>query len=481
MRIMNKRASIAKNTTSLFVSRVMGSLTTVVLIAIIARKLDTEGFGRYIFALSVGAILGVIADFGLIFLIPRDVARRDSRFEEYIATGCVIKIVFSIVIFAVLILFLRYFYPPTVRYAIYAAFAMMALRGMVDFFASFFNAYERMHYSAVLFLMCNFGIFGISLFAIFTGVREAWVILAVQAAAMVFFVIAAFVLVFKVLRPKRLRISRQLCVATLRKTAPFGFFAIGGVVYFQIDNVLLSMFRSIEDVGFYQGALRLIMATEMLPLVLSSAIYPTISRVLKESKNDAITIVQKMMYLVLIIGLPIGVTLMMLAKPIVSLIFGDGYAAIASVLAIVAWLVPIRFCGHVLGTVLSASGNQKFRTWASWLAVGVNISLNLLLLPKYGYIGAAVTSISTSFFLVSFYYVVLCLRFHRFELLAVIARLAFPVAVLMIFLWLVGWLNVFVTAGMGLALYCIMLVPVGILTKNRVLAFGRLVLDKDIG
>jgi len=475
---MSKRASIAKNTTSLFVSRVMGSLTTVVLVAIIARTLGTEGFGRYTFALSVGAILAVTVDFGLSFLIPREVARRDSRFEEYIATGCVIKTVFSIVVFVLLIVFLRYFYPPAVRYAVYAAFAMAALRGMVEFCASFFNAYERMHYSALLFLICSFGAFGVGVAAILAGVRDAWGILLAQAAVMLLFVGVAFWLIFKVLRPKKLRVNRRLCMATLRRTAPFGLFAIGGVVYFQIDNVLLSIFRDVEEVGFYQGAIRLIIATEMLPLVLSNAIYPTISRVLKESEKDAVAIMQKMMYVVLIIGLPIGATIMMLAKPIVLLIFGSNYTAIVSALAIVAWLVPIRFCGHILGTALSASGNQKFRTWASWLAVGVNITMNLIMLPRYGYIGAAITSVFTSFFLVSFYYVALHLRFYRFEVFRVIVRLALPMAALLIFLRLAGQLNVFLAAGAGLVVYCVMLIPAGVLTRRYIVTFGKLVLDK---
>lgn len=217
---MSKRASIAKNTTSLFVSRVMGSLTTVVLVAIIARVLGTEGFGRYTFALSVGVILAVTVDFGLSFLIPREVARRDSRFEEYIATGCVIKTVFSIVVLVLLVVFLRYFYPPAVRYAVYASFGMLALRGLVDFCAAFFNAYERMHYSAVLFLICSFGVFSVSVAAILAGVRDAWGILLAQACVMLFFVGVAFLLIFKVLRPKNLRVNRQLCMTALRKTAP---------------------------------------------------------------------------------------------------------------------------------------------------------------------------------------------------------------------------------------------------------------------
>lgn len=475
---MNSRSSIAKNATCLFVSRVIGSLTTLVLVAIIARNLSTEDFGRYTFALSVGAILAVAADFGLLFLIPREVARKNRNFELYFIAGGVIKVVFSIVVFVALFVSLRFFYARTMVYAIYASFTMLVLRGFIDFCAAFFNAYERMHYSAMLFLISSFGIFSAGVAAILAGVESAFGVLLTQACVMLFFAGLSFLLTYKILQPKKFEVSWWICVKVLRKAAPFGLFTIGGIVYFQIDNVLLYVFRGIEEVGFYQGAMRLVVALEMIPLVLSGAIYPTISRILEESKNGAMAIAQKIIYVVLIIGMPIGITIMMLARPIVLLVFGSNYTAIVPALMIIAWLVPVRFCGHVLGTVLSASGNQKFRTWASWLAIGVNVTMNLMLLPKYGYVGAAVASVFTSVFLVSFYYVLLYLRYYKFEVIGIIVRLMLPVIAMLVFLCFADQLNVFLAVGMGLMLYFVMLVPVGVLTRGNIMNIRKLVLDK---
>jgi len=471
------RASIAQNTASLLAARVIGCMVTVALLAVVARKLGGVGFGIYTFALSVGAILAVVVDFGLSFLVPREVARRDSRFEDYLAAGCLIKVTFSIAVLVALVALLRLHYPRAVRYAVYAAFVTAALRGIVEFCASFFNAYERMHYSALLFLMCQLGILAASVAVLSAGIRDAWVVLSAQAAAMVVFVAAAFALTFKVLRPGKLRLSRPLCLAILKRAAPFGIFAIGGVVYFQIDNVLLSVYRDIEEVGYYQGAMRMIVALEILPLVLSNAIYPTVSRVLKESKSAATEIVQKMTHLVLVLGLPLGVTLAMLARPIVSLVLGQGYEAVPPALRIVAWLVPIRFCACVLGTAISASGHQKFRAAASWCAVVVNVVVNLILIPRYGYLGAAVTSLATSSFLLAFYYIALYVLFFRFEILAVGARLVLPLVALAVFLHAAAELNVVFAAGVGLALYCTMLVPAGVLTRASISRIGKLVLN----
>lgn len=478
---MAKRASIAKNAVSLLASRVVGALVTVVLVAIVARSLGTDGFGRYTFALSVGAILSVIADFGLSYLIPREVAQDKSKLEGYLMAGCVIKAVFSAGLFLLLVAILPYFYSQSVRYAVYAAFAMFALRGLVELCISFFNAFERMHYSAALYLMCHLGVFGAGLAAVWVGVGDAWRILLAQACAMIGFVGFAFLLTFKLLRPDTLRFDRGLCMVVLKQAVPFGLFAIGGIVYFQIDNVLMSAFRNFEEIGFYQAAIRLIVALEMLPLVFSNAIYPTISRVLRQSKQQAVEITEKVLYLMLIIGVPIGVTTTVLAHPIVSFIFGNNYAAVVPALTIVAWLVPIRFCGHILGTLLSASGNQEFRTLVSWLSVAVNVAINLVLLPRYGYIGAAIASVATSLFLVTFYYVIVYLRFYRLEVFGAIIKLALPTAVLLMSLRLVCQVNLFLATGIGLALYCVMLATLGVFTKEQILAFGKLLLDKTEG
>jgi len=464
---------------SLLTSQVIVGLINVGLIAIVARVIGIKGFGQYAFAISVGAIVAVVVDFGVAFLIPREVARQRSRFEEYLVAGFVIKVIFSAGAFLVLPIFLGYFYPPDVRYAIYWAICVMILLGFVEFCVSFFNAHEQMHYSAMLRLIARLCIFVASIIAIIAGIRSVWVILAVQSCAMLCVTIIAFLFLFKLLQPSKRKFDKRICVIILKKTVPFGLFAIGGVLYLNIDNVLLSAFRDVEEIRFYQAAMRLIIIMELLPLVFSNAIYPSMSRILKNSKQNAVVLLEESLYWALVIGLPIGAIITMMAAPIVSFIFGDNYSAVVPALKIVAWLVPMRFCAHILGTTLSASGNQKFRMLATWLAAVFNIIVNLIMIPLYGYVGAAITSLFTNLFFVSFYYAIVYSRFHHFKLFSIIIRLLLPIAILLVFLRLVDQLNIFIAVGSGFLLYCIMLIPVGILTKSRILNISRLVLQKS--
>jgi O-antigen/teichoic acid export membrane protein len=52
----------------------------------------------------------------------------------------------------------------------------------------------------------------------------------------------------------------------------------------------------------------------------------------------------------------------------------------------------------IFGTLLTASGNLKVLNWISFLGILLNIVLNLLLIPKYGALGAAFTTFVTQFF-----------------------------------------------------------------------------------
>jgi O-antigen/teichoic acid export membrane protein len=477
--LMAKRSSIAANTLFLLTARVAGCLLTVVLIAVVADTLDVAGFGRYTFALSTGAILAVFVDFGLAFLIPREVARDNTLFGKYLASGLMIRLLLFSAIFLVLAVSLPAFLEREAAYALLAAFATLTLRGFFEFFASFFNAFERMHYSAFLYLSGHLCVFGATFLAIYLGADQASGILLAQALALAGFTGAAFFLVVRILKPGRLTVDRALCLDLLKKTTPFALFAIGGVAYFMIDNLLLLSFRGEEEVGYYQSAMRLIMAAEMLPLVISSAIYPTISRIMKKSTEEAAAIAEQTLSLMLMLGVPIGVGTTMLAAPILKMIYPDKYAGVATALAIVAWLVPIRFCASVLGTVLSASGNQGLRTWATWSALAFNISVNVVLLPRFGYLGAAVTSVATSLFLGLFYYVALSLRFHRFRAFNALWKLVLPAAVLIVFLKFAEHWNILLAVMAGAALYLVLLIPAGVLTKEQIATLRRLAFDKE--
>jgi O-antigen/teichoic acid export membrane protein len=91
-------------------------------------------------------------------------------------------------------------------------------------------------------------------------------------------------------------------------------------------------------------------------------------------------------------GLGMAITLALISDWIVPLAFGPEYAQSATVLL---WLLPgivVYTCVMVLSPDLQARGRPDLNAWSAAASLALNVVGNLLLIPPYGVIGAALAS-----------------------------------------------------------------------------------------
>jgi len=84
-----------------------------------------------------------------------------------------------------------------------------------------------------------------------------------------------------------------------------------------------------------------------------------------------------------------------LSQEIISLIYGAEFSESKEVLKILIWLTPIIFLTNFTGSCLIAVQKQRQLAFISAFNTLVNLALNLILIPYYGYVGAAIASLTT--------------------------------------------------------------------------------------
>ena len=88
--------------------------------------------------------------------------------------------------------------------------------------------------------------------------------------------------------------------------------------------------------------------------------------------------------------------------------YGSGYGHSIIALKILCWFVALRFINLISGTALSSINRQGSRVFSQGTVAIINIVLNLLFIPKFGFIGAGIaTIISEVFFLIFYYYFII--------------------------------------------------------------------------
>ena len=145
------------------------------------------------------------------------------------------------------------------------------------------------------------------------------------------------------------------------------------------------------SVGLYAAAYKLAFIPTRFSAAFHRAVYPVLSRhaAASDRKLFAKTSERSMRFLMLG-GVPLAIGTTILAEPIMHTIFGQSYIAGAVALRMLTWAFVLEFFNPFFSLMLFAMERQRLVLVIETLGTGLNIVLNIVLIPRYGFIGAAI-------------------------------------------------------------------------------------------
>ena len=369
-----------------------------------ARLLSQEYFGKFSFALSLSLIAVVLADLGINTLLIREISRNKNLAGKYFANAFLVKVVLSFFTYLVIVAVLNILnYPHDTRKIVYIIWLFTILSTFTELFYSIFRAFEMMFYDAFLKILRMVLLTSASLYVLFKGYGVFAFSFTFVFVEIIVVVIASLIALNKFIKLE-IAFDYGFMKPMIRKALPFGLAFVFGSIYFFIGSVMLSKMRGDTEVAIYSVAYNLALAILFIPTVYTNAIYPVLSRYFKESKAKLNLLYEKSFKYLYIIGLPISLGLYLLAGRIIFFFYGKVYSGSIIALQIISWYLFIKFLNFLLGTVLSSIDKQNKRMLGQGLTAGFNVLLNLFLIPKIGYIGAAWATFITEIFLFILYY-----------------------------------------------------------------------------
>lgn len=181
-----------------------------------------------------------------------------------------------------------------------------------------------------------------------------------------------------------------------RKAWPYAAMGVLYMVFFQSDILMLRFLQGPEAVAQYGVAATVISATFMLPgVIFQKYLLPKIHRWAYDDTAKLRRVYAFCLRYMSAGGAGLGIALFLLASPLIGVLFGASYAEATAVLMILAFAVPARYVGSVVGAVMSTGDRvySKVRIMAAGAAI--NILLNLALIPVLGAAGAAVSTVAS--------------------------------------------------------------------------------------
>lgn len=468
---MNGVRKIATNTVTLAVSEIVSKGALFLLFAYLGRAFGDVTFGTFNFAYSFGLLAAMLMDIGINYMIVREISRKKEATSGYLVNAILIKAFFSAIAFVLVFISLGLMGKGSqTSLVVYLLCIFAFARSFTELVFSVFKAHERMYYEASIKI--------ISLLALLAGgivvlmhYRSIVALAAVFALTEVLSFIAGILIVHFSFDRLVVKIDKGICIEIVKKALPFTLSLVSGAIYFNIAAILLSIMKDDAAVGAYSAAYNLTMALLFIPGMYSYAIYPIFSRDYNSQKDKVKFIYERSLKYLLILGMPITIGLFLLSRKIILFIYGTEYFYPSIIaLQILVWLVAFKFAGYITGVLLSSINRQRLRMYAQVVTAVASIILNLLLIPPYGFAGAAVATVVSEIGLFAITYLYASWAYHKVNLLKYVWKPAIGSAAMALALVYIN-LNLFIMAFIGFFVYSGVIVLLGAFdSKDKELA-----------
>jgi O-antigen/teichoic acid export membrane protein len=378
------------NAIFLLVGRVVSAITTVLVLAIMARTRSADDLGVVSLGLTVSLALAVLPEAGLTALFVRESARDPERTGLLLGAMIAIRLVALPLGFVAISALVLLAYPHVAGTIMLVALGP-ALQQVSELGRAVFISRQRMAVAGAHTVVENIAWLGAIAVCLLTGVGLDGAF-AVAAAVMAISAAVAFTLVVVLARVRPVKPPMAEIRWLLRQAGPFTLFSALVVVDLRMDTFLLGLLlpQGLAVAGIYYAVTRLVGVAEYIPDAVSRAIFPRMSREFAERPAWAAATLASATKELLALGIAIPFGFALFGSWLIGLLYGPSFTAYTWLLVAFGVAMPFRYIGLIFGGALTSAGHQSWRVRALAIAVGVSFILNLALIPVIGVTGALI-------------------------------------------------------------------------------------------
>ncbi|MBQ6511875.1 oligosaccharide flippase family protein [Methanobrevibacter sp.] len=390
---MSQVKTIFKNMSWLLISQIIASICGFIWTILMARYLGVSKYGIFGFAVSLTGMMSILFDLGIGIHSVRHIATNYNSAPKYLGNVIPLKGLFSVMGFIAILIVLIIMKSNEITIIVTLLFAIeQIIKKFVELLNATFQAFEEGKYQGIGNTILNTLLLVFILIAIYTdmdlyGIAVAYILANVIALLYEYYVLKKYI------TQPNYEFDTSFCKKITIASIPFAATVILSSIYYSIDIVMLTNIVGDYATGIYNATYKLISVLTLFYSVYTAVIFPVMSKFYKNDEKMLLTSYEKSIKYLMIIIIPLAVSTMIYSTDIIHLFYGSEYDSASSVLSILIWTVCLLFISGAGNTLLNASHKEISVTYIYLIAAIFNVVLNLILIPKYSYNGAAITTV----------------------------------------------------------------------------------------
>ncbi|MDB5283773.1 MAG: hypothetical protein JWO06_2848 [Bacteroidota bacterium] len=378
---------------------------------VVQNHIGPDVYGSYFAVFNFSFLFSIILDFGINNFNSRAVSRNNKRLGEYLLNIMLLKIILSIaylvITFGVAYLVIAFgkgyftgFSPDQLKMLLLLCINQILLSGIL-YLRTNIAALQLFKTDAVVSVFDRLLTIVFCLVLIYAAYfRESFTIERFIYAQMLSLLLTIFIAFAIIISRAKIRLhiwKPRFSRMILAKSLPFALIALTMGIYYRIDGIMLDGMlgsNGANETGIYAASYRLLDAANMIGYLLSVILLPLFSSMIRKNENLQ-PIFRFSCELMIVISVITAATCFVFRSFIMVTLYPASNIYWADIFA---WLmvsfIPISLV-YVFGALLLAKGSLRFINYITLAGAVLNVVLNLVLIPKYGAMGATVATLIT--------------------------------------------------------------------------------------
>ena len=375
----------------MFSSQVISKGISFITVAYLARILSPYGFGIISFSTAFISYFIIFDTFGLDTYGTREVARDLNKIKLLVNSIISFRFTLALILYLLLSIIV-YFLNQSILLKIILLISGFSILSNSIQISWVFQGLEKMHLSAAQNLFSSI----LNLFGVIILVHSKNQIITACIISSISVFIGNMSLLFYYLRNiSRIKLTFDLNAwkVLLKNSFPSGLSSILIAVYYNLDVLMLGFMRTQKEVGLYSAAYKIMFVFSIFNIYMM-VIFPKLSKLWQVNENKFFEMIGNITVLIWSFTFLV-VSFSQFGDFFVIYIFGKDYSEASLVTSILIINQCLIFLFSPFAYPLIARNkHNKFLKSVSIGAV-VNLILNLVLIPDYGILGAAIATLAS--------------------------------------------------------------------------------------
>jgi len=390
-----------------FLSLLTSSLVHLLLRIVLSKEFGPKFLGIYTLVFTIYMFGTQFAAFGFGAALTKYIAEHENdtlKIKEYVSSGVIGSLISGLTMGILLyslspFVSTNFFHFPEMAPLLRITAICFPFIAIQKITTGIMNGFRKMNHFAMINILQNTLVFLISILFVFP------LKMGVTGAVIGFVLPTVVIGTLSLLYIRKLFSLRTGVVlgSALREISWFGFYIVlgnsVGMVNTQIDSLLIGRFMSETDVGYYSIAVIIVQGITLLPSAVQAVTSPAIAKYYGKREYSKIKeLVKSTMLKIFAIDLMVLIFLIIFGKYIIIILFSEEFtpAYIPMLILSIGYLMYSPWIS--VGTIFESTGKANVSFKLSGFCAIVNTILNLLLIPRYGLVGAATaTAFSLTF------------------------------------------------------------------------------------